>query len=183
MSAGYVHDTAIAMLCSTTMESADTSNNDKLSSSSGSTRKRNRVAKPEQWNKNQKKKLREEGKEYEGVHIDEEGKAVYVKRPARELLERCKHTSPSDCDANADAKQFECYKITDTERELIKQKFYQLSWNERRVFIACNVVTVKAGTRSKCVYYLSCEKERREGKVFVNGYGPSQHLYLLTVFH
>lgn len=95
-------------------------------------RKRNIRREPNEWTKNQTKKLRMEGKEYIGYSRSKNtGKVKHnVPRNARKLGPTCKS---SEC---IRVKSRRCNEITEEQRKELFEKFWTImNWDQRKVFV------------------------------------------------
>ncbi|KAL4702884.1 hypothetical protein ACJJTC_005795 [Scirpophaga incertulas] len=97
-------------------------------------RKRRKKADPTQWKRNINKKLRMEGKEYVGFRKAGTTVIQDVPREERKMKPTCGST------ACVNSKKRNCQLFTEEQREVIYERFWGLTWGERKSLI-CGYVT------------------------------------------
>lgn len=124
---------------------SDTSCDSAILAENQTVRKRKRAkrgqADVENWQSEVNKSKRMKGENYKGRRKAEDGKIVFdVERRQRHLKPRCEH--------NGQTKYFECHKITETERQHIFKKYWQLSWEGKRTWVQQTVLQKDIARRS-----------------------------------
>ncbi|CAG9788155.1 unnamed protein product [Diatraea saccharalis] len=97
-------------------------------------RKRRKKADPSQWKRNINKKLRMEGKAYLGFRKAGSTVIQDIPRDERKIKPTCMST------VCANSKKRNCQYFTQEQRESIYQRFWGLTWGERKAFV-CGYVT------------------------------------------
>lgn len=100
-----------------------------------SSKKRNRTCLKEVWTKNLTKKLRMEGKEYEGYKRNREGMVTKgISRPDRQMTATC------FSNACKKMKTRHCGEFSDDERKNIFTKFWNnMNWDEKKVYTTSSI--------------------------------------------
>jgi hypothetical protein len=117
--------------------------------------------KKEEWCKNVNKRLRMEGKQYKGVSKNEEGAKTYCVDRNERIV------SPRGCSKTCNkSKKRKCLLFTDNERKEIFNRFWTMTWDEKRVFV-CSLVekrdvkqrTLDTDSRRNCSFLYFLRKE------------------------
>ncbi|XP_071147129.1 uncharacterized protein [Mytilus edulis] len=120
----------------------------------GHTRTKRKKKAPAEWLKNTNKRLRMEGKQYKGVLKNEKGIRTYCIDREQRIM------APSGCTNKCKkSEKRKCQIFEEKEREEIFNGFWQLIWEEKKVFV-CNLVwkhdvkqrTTVGASRRKCSY-------------------------------
>lgn len=120
-------------------------------------KKRNKVAKPEEWERIEMKTLRMQGKGYSAYKHVKGGATTKTYRPERKMGPMCNF----DMCARRNFKR-RCSSFTFEERSIIHTKFWrELNWDQKKMFVIAHVsVTKKEGSlqevqRVRPQYYLT----------------------------
>lgn len=95
-------------------------------------RAKNRLSDPKTWEYNRNKKKREEGLSYLGR---KENKLV-AQKDERRLKQRCLCRKEK-------SKNIQCFKISEEERLSIFKSFWNLTWNEKKIYVSSRVIKKK----------------------------------------
>lgn len=139
-------------------------------------RKRRKKADPTQWTRNITKKLRMKGKEYVGFRKAGTTVIQDVPREERKIKPTCEST------VCANSKKRNCRLFTEEQRKVIYERFWGLTWGERKSFV-CGYVTkvAKKTNTTDCdsrrnftlIYHLSNGQETYQvcRDMFLNTFG------------
>ncbi|CAG4967871.1 unnamed protein product [Parnassius apollo] len=121
-----------------------------ITTSSPPPRKRQKKSEPRQWDANKNKEQREKAKAYLGKKKRGNKWGFIEPKPVREMKSRCK----CKLSLKGDTKMH-CDKIPEEERQTMFEKFWKMSWKEKKVFVKMSSISKKkerercAGTSSR----------------------------------
>ncbi|XP_047036028.1 uncharacterized protein LOC124641835 [Helicoverpa zea] len=99
-------------------------------------------ANKENWTYNQNKIKRMKGESYSGRRKTEDGKIVFD-------LEKNERSVQPRCDHNDSCKYFDCYKLTEEDRNMLFKNYWKLSWDTKKIWVQQTVQKLGVSKR-KC---------------------------------
>lgn len=146
------------------------------------TRKRQKRAVVETWEKSHIKELRMLGKQYKGYSRTKVGEKYVVKKCKGERSERKIGPSCNSVVCSKNGKR-KCNEISDIDRQQAFSKFWKMSWDQKEMYVGSLVSFTAPAKKSKhsrrqgtFKYFLNCNDERQPvcKKFFLNTLGLNE---------
>nr|CAH7752722.1 unnamed protein product [Callosobruchus chinensis] len=148
-------------------------------------RTKNRLSDSKNWNYNTNKKKRQEGASYMGR---KDNKFV-VQRNERKLKMKCLCRERTGSKKNA----FKCYILSEEERQNIFNKFWRLTWEEKKIYVSGRAIASdikrarnrksEGESRRKCSYSFFLDKKMERVRVCKTMFCNTLGVSMRTITH